>query len=65
MTAAPLAPEPSPFLTVAEAARRAGMSTSKIRRRAPEGFAFKPGGKGDWIIRRELFERWLAGEKLK
>ena len=65
MHSAPAA-EPSPFVEIAEAARLAGMSESNIRKRcATDGFAFKVGGRGPWIIRRELFERWLAGERLK
>lgn len=56
-------PDAPPFVTVAEAARVAGMSSSNIRRRCrSDGFGFKPGGHGDWLIRRADFERWLAGE---
>ena len=61
-------PEPPPFLSVAETARRAGMSPSNIRRKcAKEGLGFKPGGnsKADWLIRPDTLARWLAGEKLK
>ena len=66
MTAAPLTPEPSPFLTVTEAAREARMSVASIKRRCAEnGLGFKPGGCGPWRIRRTQFERWLAGEMLK
>ena len=67
MTAAPLASaEPPVFWTAEEAARFGSMSTSAIKRRAgPEGFGFKPGGKGPWRIRPEPFKRWLNGEKLK
>ena len=58
--------EASPFLSVEQAARLAGMSPSNIRRRAAtDGFAIRPGGCGPWRIRRELFLRWLSGEVLK
>ena len=63
MNAAPLAPDPSPLLTAAEAAREARMSVASIKRKcAKEGLGFKPGGCGPWRIRRTQFERWLAGE---
>ena len=66
VTAAPLTPEPSLFVEVAEAARLAGMSESNIRRRCMrDGLGFKPGGRGEWIIRRADLTRWLAGEVLK
>ena len=66
MSAAPVPTEPSPFLSVEEAARLAGMSCSNVRRRAAtDGFAIRPGGCGPWRIRRALFERWLAGEVLR
>lgn len=66
MSAAPTEAEASPFYTVEEAARLAGMSCSNVRRRAAtDGFAIRPGGCGPWRIRRALFERWLRGEKLK
>ncbi len=66
MTSGPLATEPSPFVEIPEAARLAGMSVSNIRRLcARDGLGFKPGGKGDWRIRRATFERWMAGEALR
>ena len=66
MTAAPVESEAAPFVEVAEAARLAGMSVSNIRRKcAMDGLGFKPGGKGDWRIRRATFERWLAGEVIR
>ena len=66
MTATPITPDDSPFMEPQEAANRAGMSISNIRRRCvTDGFAIKPGGRGPWRIRRELFMRWLNGEKLR
>lgn len=66
MSDAPLAPDPSPFVDISEAARLAGMSVSNIRRRcAKEGLGFKPGGKGDWRIRRTTFEQFMRGEVVK
>lgn len=66
VSAAATETDTSPFIDVPEAARLAGMSVSNIRRRcATDGFAIRPGGCGPWRIRRELFERWLAGEVLK
>ncbi len=63
MVGAPTIPEAPPFVTVAEAARLAGMSISNVRRRCrSDGLGFKLGGRGDWLIRRADFERWLAGE---
>ena len=59
------APEPSPFVEIAEAARLAGMSESNIRRRcATDGLGFKPGGRGPWRIRRATFDAFMRGEKL-
>ena len=56
----------SPLITAEEAARLGGMSVSNIKRHAgPDGFGFKPGGRGPWRIRRELFLRWLNGEVLR
>ncbi|RYB01511.1 helix-turn-helix domain-containing protein [Lichenibacterium ramalinae] len=66
MSAAPVPTEPSPFLSVEEAARLACMSCSNIRRRCvTDGLGFRPGGRGEWLIRRVDFERWLNGEVLR